>query len=198
MAGIDRIRVSLTGFNGAPGVCTFYAINAPSVIGFVQSLWTAVITKMPTVVAAQVEGFGDTIEDTTGVISGSWSIAQPPQLHGGASGPYSAPSGACLTWLTGTVLDGRRVRGRTFLVPMSDTFYAADGRINPSDAVDLNAACAQYVQNLGGAGVVWHRPYAGRVATVKLKARPAHVGGHAVITGSSVATKIAVLRSRRD
>lgn len=198
MTNIDRIRVALTGFIGAPGVCTFYGTNGPSLFPAVQAMWGSLATKMPPTVSVTVEPFGDSIEDTTGAITGSWSIAPATGFAGGASGPYSAPSGACLTWLTDSVLDGRRIKGRTFLVPLSDFIYDNDGTLKGSDVIDLRATCAAYVAAAAGAAVVWHRPRKASIATPTRPARVARLGGHGVITGSSVKDKIAVLRSRRD
>lgn len=118
MVAIERVRVAFTGFPGGPGVSTFYASNAGAMTGALWNMYDNLKTRMPANVAIQVETAGDTIDADTGALTGSWSIAPLVQLFGTQPGAYSAPSGAALTWLTNTVLNGSRVRGRTFVVPL--------------------------------------------------------------------------------
>ena len=198
MTNIDRVRVSLTGFPGAPGVATHYGLSGTALFPLVVALWGSLAVVMPADVSIRVEASGDSINDVDGSLVGSWSIAPVTGVAGGAAGAYAAPAGACLTWLTNDILDRHRVKGRTFVVPLGNANYEADGSLTSGTASGLAAAAAAYVTNTGGNAVIWHRPRAARAATATLPARVARVGGHAIITGSRVADKVAVLRSRRD
>ena len=198
MARIERVRVALTGFIGAPGVCTFYGLNATALYPEIVNLWGGLALKMPSRVSIKVENSGDALEDTTGAVVGSWSIASATGVAGADNGPYAAPIGACLTWLTETILDRHRIKGRTFVVPLGDSQYAQDGTLQDATVVDLSALCATYVTAGTANALIWHRPVTARAATPTRPARVARAGGHGIITGSRVKDQVAVLRSRRD
>lgn len=198
MANIDRVRVSLTGFAGGPGVATHFGLNGPALHGIVRALWVSLSADMPDDVTIKVESAGDTINDTNGALVGNWSIADTPSFTGLASGSYAAPAGVVLTWLTADILDRKRVRGRTFVVPLAGTDYETNGTLAPGAIASLSSYAADYATNSAGNAVVWHRPIVARAATPTSPARAARVGGHAVITSSRVRDKVAVLRSRRD
>ena len=198
MANIDRVRVALTGFPGGPGVATMYGLSGPALFPFVVALWGHLAVVMPPDVSIRVEPSGDTINDADGTLTGGWSIAPVTGVVGAAAGAYAAPAGACITWLTSDILDHHRVKGRTFVVPLGLANYEADGTLTSGTATGLATAGAEFVTGTAGNAVVWHRPRKARAATLTLPARVARVGGHAIITGSRVADKVAVLRSRRD
>lgn len=64
-----------------------------------------------------------------------------------AYGP--APAMACVTWRTS--LASRSGRGRTFLGPLSDGAYQADGTLNPDALEDIRAGAALVVDANNGA-----------------------------------------------
>lgn len=198
MVAIERVRVSLTGFKGGPGVSTFYAVNAGALVPALHAMYDALRTKMPLPVTINVENSGDILEATTGELQGSWSVAPVTQLLGVSAAAYSAPSGACLTWLTTTVANGKRVKGRTFLVPMQGDAYDTDGSLAATVVPYLNAVANDFVVAGAANFCVWHRPFLGSPATATKPARPAFAGSRVLVTGSRVLDKVAVLRSRRD
>lgn len=198
MTSLYRIRTAFTGFVGAPGVSTMYSLNPPTDLADLHALWTGLKGGMPSDVTISVLPAGDIIEDTTGALTGQWAGLQTADLHGGVAGGYSAPSGALLSWTTATILDGKRVRGRTFVVPCGNTMYDVDGSIETAILGQFRQICNAFVVAEAGSFVVWHRPRKARAATATLPARLARVGGHAVVTGSTVPDKVVVLRSRRD
>lgn len=195
---IDRVRVDLTGFPGGPGVATFYAIAGPTLAPQLRTFWAAVIGQMPNLVSASVEPAGDSIDDTTGIIGGSWTVAPGASATSTHAAAYAAAAGGLVKWSTGTILDGHRLRGHTFIVPMAGDTFATDGALLPGAATILSNAAAALVTASSGNLVVWHRPKHGP-KPIGGGPRPViRLGGHGVVTGSSVATKMAVLRSRRD
>lgn len=197
MAQIDRIRVALTGFPGGPGVCTFYAKNATTMGTPLQNLWGVLLLRMPVNVSLQVASAGDRIDDTTGALVGSWSIAPQVGLVGAAAGVYAGPVGLALSWLTSTVADGKRIRGRTFAVPMAQNVYSTNGSAEDSNLAAIRTACADFVTATAANFVVWHRPRLARAADGSRPAVTARPGSSADVTSSIVVDRIAVLRSRR-
>ena len=198
MTNLLRLRTVLTGFPGGPGVATMYFLDASTAVESVSKFWTTIAPAMPNDVHIAPERSGDTIEDTTGALTGSWLGGVVTPSSGGGAGIYAAPVGALVTWLTTTVLDRKRVRGRTFIVPCNSTIFETNGAIALGARQVFEAAAAQLIVEQSASFVIWHRPFKGSVATPTRPARPAHGGGHGLVTSMRVPTKATVLRSRRD
>jgi len=184
---MGRVRVAWTGATGLPGVSTFYFGDPIDGSSRLQAMFTSISAFLPNAVKLQVASDGDEILDTTGVIQGSWSTSAYSQITSTGGANYAAPTGACIDWLTGTVIGRRRVMGRTFLVPLAGAFIDSDGTINSTAMTGLSAAVATYVTHLGtSTAYVYHRP------------EGASVGQAVLVTGGRVPDKWCVLRSRRD
>ena len=187
VTALKRIRVSWTGFPGAPGVSTFYSLDSVGApLTELHAFFSSLAGKIPADVNIQVENSGDIIEDTTGALTGTWTDASVLSVQGTGSSMYAAPAGILFKWMTDTVLGGHRIRGRTFLVPADVQCYQNDGSIASTPLGQLQGYAATLVAATAGAFVIWHRPRAGVG------------GGHALVTGSTVPDKVVVLRSRRD
>lgn len=168
---------------------------------FMQPLvdfWTAVAPGMPTEVKIQIEPFGDTIDDSNGGLVGSWADTPIGQISGSDVGPYAAPCGASIRWLTNTIVDGSRPTGRTFVVPLASAQYAVNGSLLDGELAALREASTNLVEAVSPNFVVWHRPKFGPKPTGGGERPLVRAGSHAPITGSSVTDVVAVLRSRRD
>lgn len=198
----NRVRVALNGFGGAPGVATFYGTDLAALRSALTNLWGGLcaLPMFPSTFTATIETQGDVINSATGIIEGQWNApAIAPATSGtGPGAPYSGVAGATIRWNTGTIADGSRVVGRTFLVPMVGTAFDSLGNLNDSLRLQIEAIAATFVSAAAPGFVIWHRPRAFRAATVKLRELPAHAGSLAVVTGSSVKDMTAVLRSRRQ
>lgn len=198
MTTLFRQRTLLTGFQGGPGVATMYFLDVSTAVESVSRLWGEIAGFMPVGVTVTPERVGDTIEDTTGALVGSWVGGVVTPHAGVAAGSYAAPVGAVITWLTSTILDRKRLRGRTFAVPLAAGAFEANGTLSTATVTTLKAAGDQFIVEQGASAVVWHRPFAGAPAVPPRAARPAHLGGHGLITTCRVPDLAAVLRSRRD
>lgn len=163
--------------------------SAPPVAAILSAFQTnAQIFTNQTSVTVPVSG--DTIEDTTGALVGTWSATGGGTMTGSNTGIVAAGVGACITWKTGGIVTGkkgpRRLRGRTFIVPLAAACYDSDGTIASGALANL----VQLADGIMGAGplAVWHRPTT--------------VGGtngtsYGVLS-NNVRDKVAVLTSRRD
>lgn len=198
MAVINRVRASFTGFPGSPGVSTFYCLNPEAFLPLLRAFLQDFAAQIPQNVLVQVEGTGDIIDSTSGVLTGTWSAAPPTVVSGAAAGAYAAPAGICVNWVTGTVLDGHRLRGRTFMVPLGASAFDSDGSLNAVALSQFRLSAATFVTNAAADFVVWHRPRPAGTLSPKGVLLPARAGGHAVVISSKVNDKVAVLRSRRD
>ena len=198
MTTLYRVRVSLDGFKGAPGVATYYSLDMATFRDSLATLWMNYATTMPNGATAAVETTGDTIEDTTGLITGSW-VGDPVGLGNGTlSGPYAAGAGFMVAWKTSTILDGKRLKGHTFVVPQGNAIFQADGTIADSFRSDRIGAAEAFISAQSESFVIWRRPRLARPAVGKLKALAAREGGHGLVVGATVPDKSSLLRSRRD
>lgn len=68
---------------------------------------------------------------TTTAIAGTFGSAS-------SSAGWAAAAGAVITWNTSGIRNGRRVRGRTFVVPVSNTAWDVDGTLTSAAMTNLN------------------------------------------------------------
>lgn len=188
MVNIQRVRVALTGFPGGPGVATFYALDGQALQTPVHDLFGRLLAKFPSTVTFTVEVGGDIIDPLNGDLMGAWVGAPTSVITGTGTGVYSAPAGVAVNWLTTSVLHGRRLRGRTFMVPLIGNAFATDGSIDATTLASILGSAQQFVVDAATNLVVWHRPNTALGRT----------GGYGAVTAATVNDKAAVLRSRRD
>lgn len=197
MANIERVRVALTGFKGGPGVCTFYAIDGAAALEPLHTMFTDFVGSMPDDVSVQVENVGDVISDTTGALVGSWSGTPQTVLAGSQAGIWTGGAGAQVTWTTNTILDGHRVKGRTYIVPLGGLAYENDGTLTSGVVAGFKARGEDLVAAVSGNMLIWHRPRKARAADGSRPAVAARAGASVEIVGAEVADRAALLRSRR-
>lgn len=175
---------------------TFYSLVDGGLIAPLRAFFLSLVTAIPEDVSIQVESAGDAIEDTTGDLTGDWSDTPVLPVDGTVTGPYAAPAGMLVDWLTGTILDGHRVKGRTFIVP--SVSFDTDGSVLDATRTAFQANADTFIAAASGNLAVWHRPRAAKAAEGTHKAITAHAGGHAVVTSAKWSDQVVVLRSRRD
>lgn len=189
MTTMNRVSVAWQNWPGAPGVTQLYvtgAITQPSVDS-IRSFFQALVSLIPSGLTIQVPSSGDQIDDVTGRITGAWSVASTPAVvTGTASGNYAGNAGAVIHWLTTVVVNNRRLRGRTFIVPLSGgATYDTGGSLAPATITTLTTAANGLVTALGVTLAIWHRPtnFSG--------------GSSAAVTSVRVPDLAVSLRSRR-
>ena len=197
MTSLYRVRVALTGFPGGPGVATHYFLDVDTALPSLKILWTALGLVMPGTVTIQIQNAGDIINDVNGDITGAWTATAETAITGGGSGTYSAPSGLHVNWNTNTSLDGRRLRGRTFVVPVVSSFYDSTGTLSGSTAADIQGYGNAFVTAQSASFVVWHRPVEAKPADGSRPAVEQRDGGHGLVTAAAVKDRVSVLSSRR-
>lgn len=163
--------------------------DAPPVAA-IRDAYQAMSAQLPSGVTVRVPGSGETIEDSTGDLTGVWNDAAPAVVVGGVVPQAAAGVGACVTWNTGGIVTGtagpRRLRGRTFLVPLANACFDSDGTLTGPALASINAFGAGMIA-AGGFGV-WHRP----------SSAAATDGTSSSVLSYSLRDKVAVLTSRRD
>lgn len=187
MANLARVR---TVWSGTPvvggGVSTFYFAEAHSgFVADVASFWSALLSKIVTGVTLTTENTGDLIDVETGAITGSWTDGSTSVQTTSGTGSYAAGVGARIRWSTSGISNKRRVRGSTFIVPLSVTNYDADGTLVTAMVTSLGTAAGALFTGAEGNMRIYTRPVTG-------------VGGKAsAVVGYTTPDRVSWLRTRR-
>jgi hypothetical protein len=200
MANILRIKINWSGFTGGPGYTNLHfeptaggAIDqtvvdsAVNKAAFFLSPWRA---YQPLNLSTSVDTAVAEIDENSGTIQNYWTGPTVAPGLGASSGVYAAGSGACISLYTADVRNGRRVRGRIFMVPLGNAALEADGTINSGALTAMRSSAATLIDELDPARLtVWVRPFG----------FPIEINGGAYnVTSYSIKDKVAQLRSRRD
>lgn len=158
----------------------------------IKSAFSAAAKLIPAGVTLTIPGTGDVIEDTTGTLTGVWSVAGGGTVGGTGSAQCAAGVGACMTWLTGGIVAGKKLRGRTFMVPIAfkdpgsgDEAFDNDGTFGSATLVKIQTL-ANALQ-ASGPLAVWHRPTTAGGSD----------GTSYGVVSNRVADRVSTLRSRR-
>lgn len=153
----------------------------------VLAAFNAYKNYIPQGITVTVPGTGDVLEDTNGQLTTVWAAAGGGVVAGaGGVGACAKGVGGVINWKTGAIVNGRRLRGRTFVVPMNAGSFDNTGSIEPNTLVGLQTL-ANALQ-ASGPLAVWHRP----------TAKGAADGTSAGVVSNLVRNKVAYLSSRRD
>lgn len=200
MVQIMRVQGRWTGFSGGPGYTAFHfrdftaggeatSAQAQAAVDRANVFFNAVRTDIPDEISIQVESEVEVLEDTTGTLVDVFNTVQAAPNQGLASSVYSGPVGAVVNWSTQGIRAGRRIRGRTFLVPLEANSFTGSGGLSTTSQGRLAAAAAELADSTSTPDLgVWARPTGPGIAD----------GQWSVVSGSRVPTLAAVLRSRRD
>lgn len=193
MADLYRLTVRMDGWPGAPGFMTFYCLSPTPFRSAVVAFIDAVKGNFPASVTFTVPVEIDKLDDSSGDLVGIETEGTTYTTAGIQTSGYAAPAGACISWITNAFAAGRRVRGRTFLVPLAGVIFQTDGTLDTvplgnmrNAAVDLFTACDL---------AVWRRPHTADPAKPGDVSYP---GAAYEVTGAQVSDRAAVLRSRRS
>lgn len=202
-----KVKVKWTGFSGAPGWSNFYWDNfdggflvqasANSVANRVETFLNAIKVRIPNHVSMAIQSDVEDVNPIDGKMTQIYSIASKPAILGTAvTQSYSAASGIVINWRTAAVKNGRRVGGRTFLVPVAGGAYQSDGTITPGDLTETQNAASALLTHVDPERLaVWSRPVTKDKAGNLL---PTPIAGTAhQVTVATVPDLAAVLRSRR-
>lgn len=209
MANILRVKAKWTGFSGAPGYSNFYFrdfsageptdTDADAAADRVETFFNAIPAYLTNATRITLQSDADVINELDGKIVSVLNAGARTAIAGtGGVGGYSAASGAVITWRTNGVVVGRRVRGRTFLVPLAAPAYAADGTITSGLVNTLTTAGQALISAAGTPDLgVWARPTEQHI-NARGETVPARTGIWYVASSVTVPSKVSVLRSRRD
>lgn len=194
-----RATHTWAGFSGAPGYTTLYFLDPDPISESginqtalrVHNFWAAIGPYLPIGVSISMPTVLEEVTSDDGELVAEHTWPGGTTVNGAAGNTYSSAVGACITWNSIGIVNGRRLRGRTFLVPLGSQVFAADGTLSDSIRGSIQTAgntLANADALAGGIDLaVWHRPTAGLSD-----------GSAAGVVNCTVRDKTAVLRSRRD
>jgi hypothetical protein len=196
VTALFKVQARWNGWAGAPGYTNLYfetsdplSGGAQQAVDNVRAFFATIKDFIPGACSVLVSPTVDMVEDTDGELDDTITVATPPLVVTGGSGAtFAAVAGACITWKTAGVVAGRRVRGRTFIVPMSANQYQADGSLVDAAIPILVGAASALRTATGPTFVIWHRP----------TGSPASGGSSFAVTAQSISDKVSYLSSRRD
>src|SRR4051794_17705287 len=137
MATVSTVTAVWSGFTGAPGYSRFNfqeLPNASAVQAAVNAVRALMVTAAPALLTTHsivVQTLVQHHDLATGDLTGeSTAASQPATIVGTVTSttPYAGGSGFVVNWVTGQFWNGRKVRGRTFIVPAIGV-YSNDGTI---------------------------------------------------------------------
>lgn len=187
MTDVARYRVEWTGsaVTGG-GISTFHSLGAgPDLQSAVNTFFTAIKGKFPTSLTWHLPNGGEILDLATGKSTGAWTGGIATDIPANGPTGFAAGVGMRVVWDTAGFANGRRVRGSTYLVPLSNGFYSVDGTIGDGDVTSVTTAAQAMVTTLAGDLVVINRGPGPTTGTA-----------FAVSSGRGV-DKVSWLRSRR-
>lgn len=169
-----------------PGISTFYFLDlSAGPLTLLTSFFNAVKVVVPDDVTMTVPNSGDVIEAETGDLLSGWTSTGGSAIAGGNSGAFPQGVGMRVKWLTSTVINGRRVTGSTFIVPIVGGSFDTGGLPLTTTVTALQDAADDLVDLSDDTMRVWHRP------------KGASPGAVAAVNAALVPRKVSTLRSRR-
>lgn len=200
MGNIFRITVKWTGLQGGNGFTNFHFEPVPEAgpitqnminvaAGKVENFLVALRPYRPSYSFTEIDPQVVELDENSGDYRAFWGVATAAPTAGtSAVGPHSAAAGAVVNLSTANVLNGRRVRGRVFLVPIGSAGLDTNGTLAAQFLTDMRAAATTLQADAADTRlVVWHRP---SVLGID--------GGAYDVINATIPDKTAILRSRRD
>jgi hypothetical protein len=189
---IKRYRVSWSNFPGAPGVSTLYFSDSVTDFSPVRTFFSTVALNVPNGLTFQFPTTVDLLDEVTGqiqTVQNATTLASVSSIVTAA--PFSGTSGCIVQWRTPDFVEGKHVIGRTYVVPLAQIAYDAQGSISSGAITALQNAAIALV---GATSMVcWSRPRAAST-NPPVTARP---GSAHPVTNASVPDLACVMRSRR-
>jgi len=199
MASVYRVTAVWTGFQGAPGYSKFSfqdlttdaARNAAG--AQVRTFFDTLKVYMKTTWSVGIQPTVQEYNMATGDIIGEATMTTVPvAVSGGAAGgAWPGGSGYCVSWKSNLFFNGRKVQGRTFMVPAVDCFDS-DGTLSAGALAAIQGAGNAMISAPGAEFCLWAKTWT--------KTPPIVQTGGAVVPVTACVVKDAAsqLRSRRN
>jgi len=200
MADVHRITAIWQGFQGAPGYTKFSfmgltdASSLTAAATAVRTFFNGLATQLPSGSTVTVQSVAGVYDMANGMPIREDPILTPPAAVTGSASAgtlYSGGVGVYVTWLTGAVYNGHKVRGRSYLVPLV-LGGASDGTLGTGTVTLVQNAANALVSSQAGKFAIWSKTFTSTPPITQIG------GGLSTVTSANVPDKTGILRSRRD
>lgn len=193
---ICRVTTTITGFSGAPGVWRHYFKDVSGLV--IPAMPQLCVDRVRDAVVAagllfsatttySVSGLVDEIDEATGQITGQQSVTPRTQVGAGAGTVGPVAIGLVAQYNTNDFVNGRRIRGRSFLNPIRAAYT-----INPAPQAAEIALATAFANKMDDPGATTVR------FGVYSRPKAPGTGAWHNVENVNVPAKWTVLRSRRD
>lgn len=193
---IQRVTTTISGFSGGPGVWRHYfkdisglhdAVTAQLAVDRVRDAVVAAGVLFSNSVTYSVSGLVDELDEGTGQIVDQESVTPRTQIGAGSGSLGPTAMGLVAQYNTDDFVNGRRIRGRSFLNPIRATYF-----LNPAPLAPELALALAFANKLDDPGATTLR------FGVYTRPKPGRSGEWHNVVNCNVPAKFTVLRSRRD
>jgi len=199
MASVFRVRATWTGFIGAPGLTQFSFLDivgtagADAATAAVRAFFNTQAAAIPALTGIQIEKEVAEHDEVSGQLIGEVvASTQLPQVSGTFAGAYAGGSGMFLGWRTGTIWQGHRVQGRTFMVPTGGIFEN-NGTLTGAASGAAQSAGDALIADANSVFAIWAKRF-----TIGTDGKPHQTNGAAfAVTSCHIPDQASQLRSRR-
>lgn len=168
---------------------TYMYFNTENTLNQVRNLlgvfWSAVDGSLSNQIFWSVDPTGKILNEQSGALLGEWSDSPAVAGQGGGTQqPVADATQINLVWNTGAVVNGRFLRGRSY-IPGLATGALSNGNLTEANRAAITTAGQALADSVAGL-CVWHRPKNG-------------FGGSTLgVTSAVCRSELAVLRHRRN
>jgi hypothetical protein len=202
VASVFRTTAVWQNFIGAPGYTKFSFIEVTGDAGAVaattamRTFFNALLAFIPIGATVQVQPEVQEYDEVTGtLLSEIVASSTPAIVTGTAAGSYAGGSGMFIGWKTGTIWQGRRVQGRSFIVPAAGVFEA-NGTLTSATIAAVTSAGMSLINDPASTFAVWAKRMS---APTTPPTKPTQIDGAAFqVLSVSVKDQASQLRSRRN
>ena len=186
MPDLLRVRVTWNGAVPGGGISTFYTDDVVALdVSSIKTFFNAIKDLMPGTLSLTIPNNADTIDMASGRLTGNLALTGGGVVTGTGDANYLAGVGAFVNWNTSFVRNGRLLRGRTFLAPLTRGIASPDGTILDTVKSEIDAAALGLVA--AATWQIYHRPPKGTFT-----------GGTAhLITTAQTVDRVTALKTRR-
>jgi hypothetical protein len=193
-----RVETTITGMTGAPYLSVMHfrssdvADTPDAAVAAVGDFWGDLPSILANDMSFTVSGEVPEFDPATGTASAFWSVTPVTGTFSEAGEKIPFAAQGLLRWGTGGVVNGRQVKGRTF-IPGITMGGIDEGGLLASTAATIAAAGNTLLGAADAQLVIWSRPVTGSEDPEDDREGSEHLAATA-----SVWSQFAVLRGRRD
>ena len=202
MTLLARAIIRTTGFAGAPGINVWHFSEGTSGGGaWSQAVVDDLYTELGNICSAfkniGAPGSSRTVDPELGIIDSATGQLVDAKTPSSAPANYPTPSNepgdlpravaALARFQTDRFINGRRLKGRAFVGPLSGSSMDAQGLCNPTTLAVIEDAFDAVTSGLGPRLAVYHRPKGGAangawgdVISVQVRTTPSYLNSRSV------------------